>query len=346
MYLCTEPTDILRDFATHRPGGESKKSKKIDAGAVEHHSRLTLPFEVEPHPVDHSILGAVAYILRGDQTIAYTGDYRLHGTGADDTRAFIKAAKDASILITEGTRVGRESDQEVTEQEVHDKCLNATEEEKGLVVADFAARNFERLQTFIDVAQGSGRTLLVTAKDAYMLHALSCADGVCLMDDSSISIYNDLRNHERDKWETEVVAPRWGGKYVDHLTIRRSPEKYLLCLSLFDLKHLLDIKPEAGSYIYSSSEAFSEEQTFDFQRLSQWLSYFKLKSVGFHMEDDKPVFEKGFHASGHLSQNDLVKVIDEIDPDKLIPVHTSDKNWFSSNFEKTVNVTDGERIQL
>ena len=166
MYLCTEPTQELREFATHRPGSDSKKGKSIEAGAVEHHSLLKLPFEVEPYPVDHSILGATAYLLKCDITIAYTGDYRLHGANSEKTRAFIKAAKNAATLITEGTRVGRESDKEVTEQDVEDNCLLATEGEKGLVVADFSARNFERLRTFTGVAQKTGRTLLVTAKDA------------------------------------------------------------------------------------------------------------------------------------------------------------------------------------
>jgi ribonuclease J len=341
MYLCTEPSTELRDFATHRPGGDSKRAKPIAAGAVEHLSKLNLPFEVQPYPVDHSILGAVAYLLEGDTTIAYTGDYRLHGAGAENTRKFILAARDASTLITEGTRVGRESDEEVTEEKVLNKCLQATEEEKGLVVADFSARNFERLQTFTEIAERTSRTLLVTAKDAYMLYALGCADGACLMDSSTIGIYNELRNHTRDKWETETVTSRWGGKYVDHRSIGRSPEKYLLCLSLFDLKHLLDIKPATGSYIYSSSEAFSEEQTFDFKRLTQWLDYFNLKPVGYKMREDKPIFEKGFHASGHLSQADLIKVIDEIDPDKIIPIHTSNKRWFTDTFKKAVKVDDG-----
>lgn len=346
MYLCTEPTAELRDFASHRPGSDSGRSKKVEAGAVDHHSHLSLPFTVEPHPVDHSILGAVAYILRGDTTIAYTGDYRLHGLGAESTRRFISAAKDASILITEGTRVGRQSDEEITEADVLENCQKAAESEPGLVVADFSARNFERLQTFTEIADHVGRTLLVTPKDAYMLHALGCADGKCLMDTSHIGIYKELRNHTRDKWETEVVSTKWGDRYVSHLTVGRNPEKYLLCFSLFDLKHLLDIKPRGGSYIYSSSEAFTEEQVFDFQRLNQWLTYFNLKPVGYTLQDGVPLFIKGFHASGHLSQEDLIKAVDQIDPDKIIPVHTSNSEWFKQQFEKTITINDGETIKI
>jgi ribonuclease J len=254
LYLCTDPTPELVDFASNRPGGNTKRSKTVDAGAVEPLNKLNLPFQVEPYPVDHSIPGAVAYIIRGDITIAYTGDYRLHGAGADDTRRFIQAARDASVLITEGTRVGRETDEETTEHEVLRNCRASTEEEKG----------------------------------------------------------------------------------------------HLLCFSFFDLKHLLDINTEGGTYIYSSSEAHSEEQEFDFQRLSQWLNFFNLHSVGFKMTGDppKPEFIRGFHASGHLSQNDLVKVIEEIDPDKIISIHTQHPEWFKTTFPRTVMIPADGKVNL
>jgi ribonuclease J len=190
MYFCTEPSAELRDFASHRPASDSKKSKSVEPGAVEHHSHLSLPYTLEPYPVDHSILGAVAYLLRGDTTIAYTGDYRLHGSGAENTRRFVSAARDASTLITEGTRVGRESDVEITEGDVLRNCQEAAEAEQGLIVADFSARNFERLQTFNEIADRSGRILIFTPKDAYMLHALGCAEGKCLMNTANIDIYN------------------------------------------------------------------------------------------------------------------------------------------------------------
>jgi ribonuclease J len=55
-----------------------------------------------------------------------------------------------------------------------------------------------------------------------------------------------------------------------------------------------------------------------------------------------PLIERA-HASGHLSQNDLVKVIEEINPDKIIPIHTQHPEWFKTTFPKTVMIpTDGK----
>jgi ribonuclease J len=252
------------------------------------------------------------------------------------------------VLITEGTNVGREAYEEVAEDQVLANCLSAAEEARGLVVADFSARNFERLETFAEIARKTGRRILVTAKDAYMLHAIGCAEGTCAMDADPIGVYAELKSRDRIKWEKEVVEARWSDRYVDHLDIKRNPEGFILCFSLFDLKHLLDVRPSGGVYIYSSSEAHSEEQEYDFLRLDQWLRHFNLKPVGYELQGDppKPRFVKGFHASGHLSQADLTRVIEEIDPDTIIPIHTMHPEWFSSKFDEVIKVEEGAAYDL
>jgi len=44
-----------------------------------------------------------------------------------------------------------------------------------LVIADFSARNFERLAMFADIAEQNGSSLFITEKDAYILSALLAA---------------------------------------------------------------------------------------------------------------------------------------------------------------------------
>ena len=306
------------------------------------------------YEVDHSIYGAVGYVLKGDTTVAYTGDFRLHGRRQEKTRAFVRAAKDASTLVIEGTTVGREGERagegapSVGEDEVFRNCLAATEETDRLVVADFSARNFERLETFAEIARRTGRRLVVVAKDAYTLHAMECADGVRRMGRDML-VYYELKNRRYLKWETEVVMGRWGGQYVGHEEISREPGGYVLCFSFFDMKHLLDIKPHGGIYVYSSSEAFSEEQVIDFQRLGKWLSVFGFRTYGFRLVERegelRPEFERGYHTSGHASRGDLEWVIGEIGPDMIVPVHTTGHGWLREKFEKVMVPEEGKAIR-
>ncbi|HII60949.1 MBL fold metallo-hydrolase [Pyrococcus horikoshii] len=343
--VLTEHVQSLHEFLFYRPGQESPKAKKIIPNEVKTLEEEDLGFEVKAFNVDHSIYGATAYIIEGDVSLAYTGDFRLHGRKGDETRKFIKAAKSSSILITEGTRVGRDEHGNVSEQEVYENALKIVEEAKGLVIADFSPRNFERLEIFKKIAENTGRELVITAKDAYFLHALQLVDNVNRLKD--LRIYGNLKATQ-DKWESIVVWGNYAEQYISPFEIRKNQENYILCFSFYDMPHLLDIMPDGGTYIYSSSEAFGEEQVFSFLRLWNWLQYFGFEVHGFRVDKyGKPIFEKGFHASGHISREELRKVIDEIDPDYVIPVHTEKPELFKWAFgERVILLKNGESWEI
>jgi len=343
--VLVENAQSLRKFHFYRPGQESPKAKKIIPNEVKTLDEEDLGFEVKAFNVDHSIYEATAYIIEGDVSLAYTGDFRLHGKKGDETRKFIKAAKSSSILITEGTRVGRDEHGNVSEQEVYENALKIVEEANGLVIADFSPRNFERLESFKKIAENTGRELVVTAKDAYFLYTLQLVDGVNRL--KNLKIYGNFKAN-RDKWESIVVWGNYGEQYVSPFEIRENQENYILCFSFYDMPHLLDIMPDGGTYIYSSSEAFGEEQVFSFLRLWNWLQHFGFEVYGFKVDRyGRPIFEKGFHSSGHISREELRKVIEEIDPDCVIPVHTEKPELFKWAFgEKTILLKNGESWEV
>ncbi len=112
------------------------------------------------------------------------------------------------------------------------------------------------------------------------------------------------------------------------------------------MKHLLDIKPNGGTYIYSACEAFSEEMEIDFVRLWHWLELFDIEPAGFFVEKEdggeyKPCFDKRFHASGHASREEITLVIDQVDPDCIVPIHTEAREWFEINFDNVNRVKEG-----
>ncbi|KUH34010.1 MBL fold metallo-hydrolase [Thermococcus celericrescens] len=320
------------------------RTKSIQLGKVQHLKERELGFEVHAYPVDHSIYGALAYVVEGNTAIAYTGDFRLHGKNRGESRKFVKAARSASVLITEGTRAGREDDENVSEEEVYKNAKAIVEEAKGLVVADFSARNFERLESFKKIAEETGRELVVTTKDAYFLHALGLVDGKDYI--SGLRVYRNSKA-KPEKWE-EWIFLNYPGIGITPEEVGRDRENYILCFSFYDMPHLLDVMPEGGVYIYSSSEAFTEEQTFSFLRLWNWLQYFGFEVRGFSVDDDgKPIFEGSLHASGHISKEELERVIDKIDPDYVIPVHTENPEWFKGQWDKKViTLKDGESWEV
>ena len=198
-FICTENySNSFSNFLSESP----KSKKKYDRGNLDLLENYPSTFKIEAYEVDHSIYGATAYIISGDRTIAYTGDFRLHGKKGKKSEEFIKKARDASILIIEGTRAAREDSIE-SEEIVFENCLKTAEDAKGLIIADFTARNFERLEMFKKIAKNIGRRLIITSKDAYLLDALEKAnEGVNL---ENLTIFRDLKQVYKG-WEKSIMS--------------------------------------------------------------------------------------------------------------------------------------------
>jgi ribonuclease J len=325
--LPDEGMDPITPFWCSQP-----TSKKLEAGTITSASHLP-DLEFRACEVDHSMYGASAFAVDTDAGwIAYSGDLRLHGVFRDKTARFVDTARELAprLLIIEGTRAAR-TERGESEEEVFRNCLAAVENEQQLVIADFSARNFERLDLFRKIAARTGRTLVVLMKDAYLLRAIHCVDGIDRL--KGVKVYRDLKI-SRDGYEKTILAECLH-QLIDPQDIRKDPGQFILCFSFFDIKHLLDVKTEGGTYIYSSSEAFTEEQRIDFQRLWNWLTRFRFIVRGFSVAVDsgnpRITFEPGYHASGHASGQDLLGMIRRIDPEMVMPVHTEKPAFFVEN---------------
>ena len=294
--------------------------------------------------VDHSVFGANAYAIGTSKGwVAYSGDLRLHGKQGWKTE---KSAEDIHALkpyiyIGEGTRANETT--RTTEDDVYENALQATRNTTGkLVIADFGPRNIERLQTFYRIAQETHRQLVVLAKDAYLLDKMSLAsDKVASLEKlPNIFIYED-RRYRRANWE-DGIWDRFTDRKVTPSMIGNSPGDFILCFSFWDINDLIDIAPRGGTYIYSSSEAFDEEQRMDMRRLNNWIKHFDIIGVGLPREELNwkiPESERGLHASGHASGPDLLEIIRKIEPKIFIPVHTTNPEYF-------VEALKGTNIQV
>jgi ribonuclease J len=287
-------------------------------------------------PVDHSIKGACGYIIETSRgSIVYTGDLRLHGLEGKKTLEFADAARRAKplALITEGTTVGRPAGEQVSEEAVQENISGLLDGMKGeFAIADFGPRNIERLQIFLRAAKEAGRRLVVPVKDAYLLSAMRLADGSTPVPGDDMLIY-DCPRSDHGGWEKYTFGHLFPGSSIKPSAVRAAPGDFLLAFSFWDMKHMVDLKPEKGHYLYSSSEAHSEEQEIDFMRLRHWLDRFGIKHYGFDFDEkDRPFFPKGLHASGHASEEDLREIVNKIDPEAVIPVHTEEPGWFEKEF--------------
>jgi ribonuclease J len=281
-------------------------------------------------PVDHSIYGAAAFAVETSAGwVGYTGDLRLHGQRGEQTRQAVAglAALKPAVLLCEGTSASRD-DSPRTEQDVQNTAAEIVRQAAGkLVFADFGPRNVERLLIFRQIAQDSGRKLAVLNKDAYLLEAMHYADADEVPDigsDPGIVLYQKARSRVSG-WEKSLLE-RHAASLVDAADMQRNPGEYILCFSFWDINELASIAPASAVYIYSSSEAFDEEMEMDRKRLRNWLDHFGVEIHGLDEGQDGPL-----HASGHASGPELIDIIRQIRPQRLVPIHTENPHFFQES---------------
>jgi ribonuclease J len=331
---------------------ERKDKKNIDIvdkpiNIIDYETYKIGPFEIIAFPVDHSIPGAVSFAIKTKiGWVVYTGDLRLHGRNKDHSENFIEKLKEMSIkvLICEGTHP--KVDRLYTEEDVKENIYNIVKNLKGYIIADFGARNIDRLMSFLEIAKEVGRRLVLTLKDIYLLEALSLVGYPDPKEDEYITFYKKPKG-SYETWE-ENLLDRYDiqGKGISAKEIRNRPDDFILCMSYYDFHILLDILPNSGTYIFSSSEAFNEEMKIDQKKIENWLNYFHIEIRGNLVEKRE---ESPFHASGHIHGDGIIKLIDYARPEYLIPVHTErEKNidFFDQfkNFCKVIYPKKGETI--
>jgi len=263
---------------------------------------------VEPVHVDHSIPGAYGFILHTPSgAVVYTGDFRLHGTKPEMTEEFVQRAVEAEpvAVVPEGTNM---VNAEISsEPEVREKISRIIGQASGLVLADFAWADVDRLRSFYQAAKLNERRLAVTLKQAYLLNKLGADPHLKIpsLKDENMLVFQRTKKRYYD-WEREILGL---GNVVDCSQVAEGQGKVVMAISFYGLGELIDIKPAPEScYVLSASEPFNEEMEMDFNRLMNWLDHYGLPQ--YHV-----------HISGHVMPLQLKEVLKAIKPKKIFPVH-------------------------
>jgi len=317
---CGETTKIiLKAFGEVRRADLEFNIKEIDFKPFRTGKKIKVDnVEVEPVHVDHSIPGAYGFIIHTSKgAIVYTGDFRAHGAKPEMTMDFIEKAKTAKpvAVITEATNMTGASVS--SEKEVERKLNDIVRQSDGIVLANFASTDIDRINSFYRIAKKNGRCLAVSLKQAYLLEALREDKGLKIPDlkDEGMLIFRKSKK-TRSKWETQMME-KYQDKVKDAFEVSKQQCKIILALSFYDLEELVAIKPDPGScYILSASEPFNEEMEIDFERLVNWLSHYGLPQ--YHV-----------HVSGHIMPLQLKSFLKEINASKIFPVHTENAELFA-----------------
>ncbi|WP_040977954.1 MBL fold metallo-hydrolase [Oceanobacillus jeddahense] len=263
---------------------------------------------VIPYQTDHDAYGSMAMLIKTpDLTILYSGDIRMHGQHPEYNQKLIQSMQDIpiDILLMEGTAfrpVQTEEDDDKSqapvesEQEIAAYISEKLGNHTGLGIFNIYHRNIDRINNMIEAGQKANRQVILETATAYI------ADGLASHRTFSILL---PKNKELHAWEKELMK---NYSTVTSAEINQNPSSYFIQNSFDNLVDLLDLRVQNALYFHANGMPLG---TFDpkFHSLLKYLEFFHI-----HYQ---PI-----NVSGHATKEDILSMIDALNPALLIPWHS------------------------
>lgn len=312
------------------------------AGHWEHEVPVTLsPFTVTPQLVDHSAFDSYALVIdAGGRRLMYTGDLRGHGRKGRLFEAMVAhPPSGVDVLLMEGTHVTDPAAPASGVDAVYRSAASEADLEgdlatrfrttAGLPVVASSAQNIDRLVTVYRAARRANRTLLVDLYTATVAQSTGRSTipqpgfpqlGVYVPNRQRVAVKTSGQFHRTEAIRSVRVFP-------EH--IAADPSRYVVLSSGSTVTELLRqnaLKPD-GLVVWSLWSGYLSEAAG--RRLKE-----ALVTAGV------PLVEA--HTSGHATVPDLRRLVEAVDPGRVVPIHTDAPDAFAGLFARATPVADGD----
>ncbi len=307
-------------------GWDFKSEQSFDVG----------PFQITPFLVDHAAYDAYALLIEsGGKRLFYSGDLRIHGRKAVLVENLIKnPPKNINALLLEGSSLGRLKDDQQfpTESDIEAQLVQAFSKTEGLVLVHASAQNIDRVVSIIRACKRTGRKLIIDLYTAAILEATGNPN-------IPQSNWPDVALFVPQAQRIQIKENAWFDLLKHHAAkrifvenLRETRDKSVL---LFRPLHCRDLELgnclEGAAYIYSQWEGYWEQDSY--KKLKEWLEKNAIPKIS-------------IHTSGHASLKDLKKIVEAINPAKVVPIHTFFPKRYNEIFSNVEVHDDGEWWEL
>lgn len=295
------------------------------------------PFQVgdiriKPYLMDHSAFDAAAFeIMAENKTILYTGDFRGHGRKAVCLDRFIdNAIKQADVLLTEGTMLGRLDEKILTESELEELIVDRIKDANAPVLFQSSSQNIDRVVSFYRVALKLRKTFVVDVYTANVLYELrQLGNNLPYPSEkySNIKVFYPYRLTQKIFNDIgEKYAKRFSSFHIPKEKLKSDQNNIIMMVRPSMLRDLEKCGLNDGLFIYSLWQGYRDN---DFQQNFEE----HLKNNGFSI--------MSLHTSGHASLKDITKLIEGLNPKIIIPIHTMMPDSFKNLSKKVKLLADG-----
>jgi ribonuclease J len=254
--------------------------------------------QITPLLVDHSAYDAYMFLVEAEgKTILHTGDFRGHGYRSRGLMPTLrKYVGKVDVLITEGTYLSRTDNEVLSERQLQLKATELMRKKKYVFVV-CSSTNIERIATFYH-ANPYGRYFIC---DSYQKNILTIATKASA---GKSSLYD---------FKKTVV-------YGENLEERFFNRGFCMLIRSRDDHRLIIDKypPEERLVIYTMWRGYlaGENQNENMIRFLSGVDY------------------RYLHTSGHADAQTIESMINQVQPDVIMPIHTENAKWFHEKYPK------------
>ena len=285
------------------------------------------PFTVTPILMDHSAFDSYALVIEAEgRRLVYSGDVRMHGRKTSTAQRLADAGKDADVLLLEGTRAIDDRRETFSEADVEAQLVELAAQTEGLLLVAASAQNVDRLVSMFRAARRGGRQLVV---DLYADTVLA-ATGRSSIPTAATS---DLRVFLPTSQRRQVIAAQAFDRTdvvraarVYPKELREDPRRFVM---LFRQSMIPDL--EHAGCLHGAQLVWS-----------MWRGYLDGNSTMAAFVERLETPMAFAHASGHADAAGLRKLIVDLDPAQVVPIHTPDPEACLQLSERVELRSDGE----
>ena len=283
--------------------------------------------KIIPHNVDHSIAGACAYEIQTDcKTILYTGDIRFHGRASWQSSILKRKIKNSDYLIMEGTTLGRDEQNIITEQDLEEQFVKVFKEDK-LPLVQFSPQNIDRFVTIYRACLNTNKILVIDPYTAYVLEVFSSiSKHIPQFDWNNIKV-NFAKSDINKKLAQTKDLFKYKSKKITLEEIINNPQKYVVKGNSRINRQILSRLDKNEVHII----------------FSMWKGYLDRPSW---FDNYKDIITP-LHTSGHAYIKDLQEFVQKIKPKVIIPIHTELPEKYAELYDTEIKILkDGEILNL
>lgn len=287
--------------------------------------------KITPFIIDHSSYNSSMILIESNgKRILHTGDYRNHGYKGKIFEQTLKKIGKIDCLITEGTALGRNSNDNITENELSIQSLEIFKKYNQVLVLQ-SSTNIDRITSFYKASTKTNKNFIEDLFTATITSNISNKIPNPI-NFNNVFVWIPLKYRKKDNdFKEKYLLPM--KKYSKSSSVYKDYTMLVKTSMIDDIKLLYKKnKLNSACLIYSMWDGYLEkEESFK-------IFVGKIKELNIDVIN--------LHTSGHADIKTCQRLEEMLNPYRTVVIHTNNKNKINNVFKKAIVIKDNDEMEV